>query len=82
MPHPNSFRLLHRPRPHHPRHMHPRPVEPLEQCGELRRRQAHHSINDRRPFEAALFEPLIRIPVILEMQVYISWQSRTGCAAV
>ena len=35
-----------------------RPVEPLNQCRELRRRQAHDTVLDLRPAERPLLEPL------------------------
>ena len=38
--------------------MYPRPVEPFNERAKLRRRQTHHTIGDRRPFERALFQPL------------------------
>ena len=49
---------LRRLRPQHARHLHAGPVEPLNQRRQLRRRQPHHPIHDRRPLEGALFGPL------------------------
>ena len=51
-------RLSGRLRPRDPWYMHPRPVEPFDQGCQLRRRQAHHPVDDRWPFEGALFQPL------------------------
>src|ERR1700735_4336244 len=39
---------------------HPYPIQPLQQSRELRRREPHHSIAQRRPAERALFQPLDR----------------------
>src|ERR1700745_2497472 len=45
-------------RPSDPWSVDPPPIQPLEQCGQLRRGQPHHPIADRRPFELGAFQPL------------------------
>src|ERR1700689_707628 len=36
-----------------------RPIEPIEQRGELDRRQLHHPVHDRRPAERSLLQLLV-----------------------
>src|SRR5580698_9979546 len=38
--------------------MHLLPIQPLEQCAELCRRQLHHAIGNRRPLEGGFLKPL------------------------
>lgn len=54
-------------------HVHARPIEPFQQCGELRGRQPHHAILDRRPMEPGAFEPLrheAHASAVLEQQLH------------
>src|SRR5690349_21368997 len=45
-------------RPSDPWGVHPPPIQPFEQCRQLRRRQPHDPVADRRPFELGAFQPL------------------------
>src|SRR4051812_28194644 len=55
-----SIRSPHPKGPSHRSRRDPRPIEAINQHRELRRRQSNDPALDRRPGEAALFEPLGR----------------------
>ena len=42
----------------HAAHVDAAPIEPFQQCRQLRWRQTHHAVLDRRPAELGAFEPL------------------------